>query len=566
MLKGKVYADMAIFERYVNKTHFDSYESMKNELRITVPKNFNYAYDILDELAKENGDGKALIWCNSDGEERTFTYREISELSARTANYFTRIGIRKGDTVMLVLKRHYQFWYTIMALHRIGAIAVPATHLLTAKDLVYRFDKADIKAIVCTTDHDFCLEADKAQALSETLKIKIYAGGKGTAPETGWQSLDANIENEPAYFPRPSGENEIKSEDTMLLYFTSGTSGYPKMVIHDFAYPLGHIITAGFWHSVKEGGLHMTVAETGWAKAVWGKLYGQWLGGTSIFVYDMDKFNPLDLLQKMQDYKLTTFCSPPTMYRFMMKEDMKAFDLSSLKELTVAGEALNPEVFNQIYKATGIQMREGFGQTELVAIVCTFPGMKIKPGSMGKPSPCYDVEIRGDDMRICYPGEVGEIVINTEKGKPVGMFKGYYKDPELTNEVWHDGYYHTGDLAYKDEEGYYWYVGRKDDVIKSSGYRIGPFEVESALMTHPAVLECAITGVPDEIRGQVVKATIVLAKGYTPSDELKKELQTHVKKSTAPYKYPRVIEFVPELPKTISGKIRRVDIRKADSK
>lgn len=557
---------MAVFEKYVNRSDFVSYEDMKENLRINVPENFNYAYDILDELAEKKPDVRALVWCDDQGGERVFTYKEISDLSKKAANYLYGIGIRKGDSVMLVLKRHYQFWYTLMALHRIGAIGVPATHLLTAKDLEYRFNRADVKAIVATTDHEFYKQVDEAQKNSPTLKIKMVAGGHGTRPGGEWIDLDSEIASSPAVFDRPTGSEATRNDDTLLLYFTSGTSGYPKMVIHDYAYPLGHIITAGYWHSVKEGGLHMTVAETGWAKAVWGKLYGQWLGETAIFVYDMDKFDPNRLLEKMQDYKLTTFCSPPTMYRFMMKEDMKSYDLSSLRELTVAGEALNPEVFNQIKAATGIEMRECYGQTEVVALVCTFPWMKKKPGSMGKPSPCYDVDIVDDNMRSCYPGEVGEIVINTKKGRPIGMFKGYYKDPELTAEVWHDGYYHTCDLAYRDEEGYFWYVGRKDDVIKSSGYRIGPFEVESALMTHPAVLECAITGVPDELRGQVVKATVVLARGYTPSEELKKELQNHVKKTTAPYKYPRVVEFVAELPKTISGKIRRVEIRENDSK
>ncbi len=555
---------MAIFEKFVNRADFTSYEDMKENLQINVPEDFNFAYDVLDALAGEDPEGRAMVWCDDYGNEHTFTYSDMSKLSMRAANYLSGLGINKGDSVVLVLKRHYQFWYALMGLHRIGAVAVPATHLLTAKDLDYRFNRADVKAIIATTDHDFYKQVDEAQLTSPTLKLKLFAGGHGQIPDGDWLDFDRGVDSAPEVFPRPEGDKAIHSDDTMLLYFTSGTSGYPKMVIHDFAYPLGHIITAGYWHSVKEGGLHMTVAETGWAKAVWGKLYGQWLGGTAIFVYDMEKFDPNKLLQKMQDYRLTTFCSPPTMYRFMMKEDMKSYDLSSLKELTVAGEALNPEVFNQIKAATGIEMRECYGQTEVVALVCTFPWMKKKPGSMGKPSPCYDVDIVDNDMRSCYPGEVGEIVINTTKGRPIGMFKGYYKDPELTEEVWHDGYYHTCDLAYRDEEGYFWYVGRKDDVIKSSGYRIGPFEVESALMTHPAVLECAITGVPDELRGQVVKATIVLARGYKASDELKKELQNHVKKSTAPYKYPRVVEFVDELPKTISGKIRRVEIREKD--
>ncbi len=569
---------MAIFERFVNRSDFTSYEDFKENLRISVPEGFNYAYDVLDVLACERPDEKALLWCNEEDDEKIFTYADMKRYSDRAANLLKSLGIRKGDCVMLVLKRHYQFWYTIMALHKIGAVAVPATHLLTAKDIVYRCNRADVKAVICTTDHDFPLQVDIAEKDSPTLKIKMFTNGSVKQKEAfkakmlaegrmgTWLDLDEEAEKQSDTFEKPSKDEYAHNKDNMLLYFTSGTSGYPKMVVHSFEYPLGHIITAGYWHNVRKGGLHMTVAETGWAKSVWGKLYGQWLGESTIFVYDMEKFNPPDLLSKISKYRLTTFCAPPTIYRFMIKEDLSGYDLSSLKELTVAGEALNPEVYNQIYKAMGIKMRECYGQTEAVSLVCTFPWMEIKPGSMGKPSPCYDIDIVDDEYKSCYPGEVGEIVINTSKGTPVGMFKGYYKDPELTEEAWHDGFYHTGDLAYRDEDGYYWYVGRKDDVIKSSGYRIGPFEVESALMEHPSVLECAVTGVPDDLRGQLVKATVVLAKGYEPSDELKKELQNHVKKVTAPYKYPRVIEFVTELPKTISGKIRRIEIRENDKK
>ncbi len=557
---------MAIFEKFVNRSQFSSYEDFKENLRIAVPENFNFAYDVLDVLADTKPLEKALVWCDQAGDERIFTYQDMRQCTNQTANYLKRLGVKKGDAILLVLKRHYQFWYVLMALHKLGAVGVPATHLLTAKDIVYRNNCAEIKGVICTSDHDFAAQVDLAEPESPTLQWKMIAGGHGMKKREGWIDLDEAIQTESTEFTRPAGPERTVNDDTMLLYFTSGTSGYPKMVQHDFAYPLGHIITAIYWHSVKEKGLHLTVAETGWAKAVWGKLYGQWLGETTIFVYDMDKFVPHDLLEKMQNYRLTTFCAPPTIYRFLMKEDLSQYDLSSLKELVVAGEALNPEVYNQMLKLTGIRMRECYGQTEVVALVCTFPWMACKPGSMGKPSPCYDVDIVDDDMHSCYPGEVGEIVINTSKGRPVGMFKGYYKNEEMTSSVWHDDYYHTGDLAYRDEDGYYWYVGRKDDVIKSSGYRIGPFEVESALMEHPAVLECAITGVPDELRGQLVKATIVLARGYTASPELAKELQEHVKKVTAPYKYPRLVEFVTELPKTISGKIRRVEIREQDNK
>ena len=557
---------MALYERYVNRTEFKDYDDFKKNFKINVPETFNYAYDVVDVLAEEKPNERALVWCDDTGEERIFTYKDIMEYTNRTANFLTRIGIKKGDKVMLILKRHYQFWYTLMALHKIGAAAVPATHLLTPKDIVYRNNQASVKCIICTSDHDFANNVDAALPESPTLELRVFAGGHGTKERKGWLDLDKEIMKESAVFEKRTGDLAPKPNDAMLLYFTSGTSGQPKMVKHDFLYPLGHIITVCFWHHAVEGGLHLTVAETGWAKAVWGKLYGQWLAGTAIFVYDMDKFVPKNLLEKMEKYKLTTFCAPPTIYRFMIKEDLSQYDLSSLRELAVAGEALNPEVYYQMLKATGIRMRECYGQTEVISLVCTFPWMEPKPGSMGKPAACYDVDIIDDQGRHCFPGEVGEIVINTKNGKPVGMFDGYYRNKELTEKAWHDGYYHTGDLAYMDETGYYWYVGRADDVIKSSGYKIGPFEVESALMEHPAVLECAITGVPDDLRGQVVKATIVLAKGYTPSEELVKELQNHVKKVTAPYKYPRVVEFVDELPKTISGKIRRVQIREQDKK
>lgn len=461
---------------------------------------------------------------------------------------------------MLILKRHYQFWFAIIALHKIGAVCVPATNLLTTKDLVYRNNAADVKMIVCTSDGEVSDNVDACQAQSPTLEIKAIVGGK----KDGWHDFNTELEAQPDTFERPIGIEATKNDDMMILYFTSGTAGYPKMVEHDYTYPLAHIITSAFWHNSYDNGLHLTVAETGWAKAVWGKLYGQWLCESIIFVHDMDRFDPIDLLDKIQKYKLTTFCAPPTIYRFLIKEDLSKWDLSSLKEFTVAGEALNPEIYNQILQHTGIKMRECYGQTEAVAMVCTFPWMQPKPGSMGKPSPEYDIDILNENNESCTPGEVGEIVIKTDKGRPIGMFKGYYRAKELTDKVWHDGIYRTGDIAWKDEDGYYWYVGRVDDVIKSSGYKIGPFEVESALMEHPAVLECAITGIPDDLRGQIVKATIVLSKNYTASDVLARELQDHVKAVTAPYKYPRIIEFVDSLPKTISGKIRRVEIRGND--
>jgi acetyl-CoA synthetase len=459
---------------------------------------------------------------------------------------------------MLILKRHYQFWFSILALHKIGAICIPATNLLTTKDLVYRNNAASVKYIVCTADGDVSDYVNESQAESPSLKTKILVGGS----KEGWYDFNGDIEKESIVFERPTGADETENLDICLMYFTSGTTGYPKMTAHDYTYPFGHIITAVYWHQAEPDGLHLTVAETGWAKSVWGKLYGQWFAETAIFVDDMDRFDPVDLLKKIAKYKVTTFCAPPTIYRFIIREDLNKYDFSSLRHLTTAGEALNPEIYNRMLQHTGIKIREGFGQTEDAIMVATFPWIEPKPGSMGKPSPGFDIDILNEKNESCYPGEVGEIVIRTDKGRPAGMFQGYYKDEELTEKAWHDNVYHTGDMVYKDEDGYIYYVSRTDDIIKSSGYRIGPFEVESALMEHPSVLECAITGVPDDLRGQIIKATVVLNTGYEPSDALKKELQNHVKNVTAPYKYPRIVEFVPELPKTISGKIKRGDIRK----
>ncbi|OQB13833.1 MAG: Acetyl-coenzyme A synthetase [Firmicutes bacterium ADurb.Bin193] len=553
---------MSLIEKYV-RVDFKSYEDFVQNFSINVPDRFNFGYDVVDELAKTSPDSRALVWCNDRGEDKTFTYKEISVLSNKTANFLLSLGIKKGDRVMLILKRNYQFWYAITALHKIGAVAVPATHLLTKKDLVYRNNRADIKAVICTNDELVLSHVEAAEPESPTLKIKLSANCK----RDGWIPFDEGVEAASEVFVKPADCDLPENGDIMLLYFTSGTSGNPKMVTHNFVYPLGHIITSKFWQNCQKDGLHLTIADTGWAKAVWGKLYGQWLCETAIFVYDMDKFVPDILLEKIAKYKVTSFCAPPTMYRFMLGEDFSKYDLSALKYCTIAGEPLNPEVYNKFFRFTGHKMMEGFGQTETVVTVANFPWMTPKPGSMGKPSPLYNIDIIDSEGKSCAIGDEGEIVVKIgDNPPPPGMFLGYHKDEELTNSVWHDGVYHTGDIAWKDEEGYYWYVGRNDDVIKSSGYRIGPFEVESALMEHPAVLETAITAVPDEIRGQIVKATIILAKGYSPSEELKKELQDHVKKVTAPYKYPRIIEFVDELPKTISGKIRRVQLREQDAK
>ena len=550
---------MTLYQRFLRKPEFGSYEDFLHNFRINVPENFNFAYDVLDVIAEEEPEKRALQWAHMDGRERVFTFAEIARLSKQAANLFVRLGIQKGDKVMLVLRRHYTFWIAIMALCRIGAVAVPATHLLTKKDIVYRANCAGIKMVV--TSAEGCFAASCEEALSEcpTVEKLLIVDGE----REGWLDFEALLAGESDEFPRPA--EPLKHDDIMLLYFTSGTSGMPKMVGHNFDYPLGHIQTAVFWHQCVDGGLHLTVSETGWMKSVWGKLYGQWLAGSAIMVYDFEKFVPKDMLAVLEKYKVTTFCAPPTIYRFMILEDVSKYDLSSIQHCTTAGEPLNPEVFEKWKELTGHELREIFGQTELCVTVGTFPWMKVCPGSMGKPSPQFDVDIVDEDGKSCAAGQVGEIVVRTQYETPVGMFLGYYRDEEGTKAVWHDGMYHTRDLAWRDEWGYYWYVGRADDVIKSSGYRIGPFEVESALMEHDAVVETAITGVPDPVRGQIVKATIVLKKGYEPSEELKKELQNHVKKLTAPYKYPRVIEFVDELPKTISGKIRRVELRERDS-
>ncbi|MFY9520353.1 MAG: AMP-binding protein [Caldicoprobacterales bacterium] len=544
----------------LKKTDFNSYEEFIEKFEINVPENFNFAFDVVDKIADQSPDKLALLWCDENNNEKCFTFKQIKDLSNQAANLFIAMGVKKGDHVMLILKRRYEFWYCLMALHKIGAIAIPATHMLTPKDIAYRVNAASIKMVLCVNDQEVISHIEEAEKTTGPLELKCLVGGK----RDGWYSFDDRIYSHNESFPRPSGEKATKNDDTLLLYFTSGTTGHPKMVQHTYTYPLGHIVTAMYWQNVKDGGLHLTVADTGWAKSVWGKLYGQWIAGCTVFVYDYDRFVPKDLLKVIAKYKVTSFCAPPTIYRYLIKEDMRAYDLSQLEYCVVAGEPLNPEVYNQFYKLTGIKLMEAYGQTELTVVIGTFPWMKPKPGSMGKPSAGYEVDLVDEDGNSLDIGQEGQIVIKTHKHKPLGMFKGYYRDEAMTERVWNNDIYYTGDMAWKDEDGYFWFVGRVDDVIKSSGYRIGPFEVESALMEHPAVLECAITAVSDEIRGQVVKATIVLAQGYTPCDQLAKDLQDHVKKVTAPYKYPRIVEFVTELPKTISGKIRRVEIREQD--
>ena len=549
-----------LLHHYLPQTQFDSYQDFRDHFQVRIPECFNFAYDVVDRYAAAEPDRLALVWCDERGASATFTFAQLKEASDRAASLLAALGIRRGDPVMLILKRRYEYWFCLLALHKLGAAAVPATHQLTAKDIAYRNNAASVKMIIATADPLVLEHVDAAQAQSPTLLRKVAVGGT----RGGWVDFDRELSQASAAFQRPTGEAATRNEDTCLIYFTSGTTGLPKMVRHCFTYPLGHILTAGYWQQVRDGGLHFTVSDTGWAKSAWGKIYGQWLAGAAVFVYDYDKFVPKDLLRVISDYGVTSFCAPPTVYRYLIKEDLAPYDLSRLERVTTAGEPLNPEVYNQFLRLTGLAIREGYGQTEMVVAVATYPWVEPRPGSMGLPSPGYHLDLVDEDGRCCEVGEVGEIVIHTAQGSPVGLFDGYYRDPDLTAQAWHDGLYHTGDTAWRDEDGYFWFVGRTDDVIKSSGYRIGPFEVESALLEHPAVLECAVTAVPDPMRGQLVKATVVLARGYQPGPDLGVELQEHVKNVTAPYKYPRIVEFVTELPKTISGKIRRVQIREQD--
>ena len=550
-----------MLEKFLNKTSFSSQEDFMQNFKVKVPENFNFGYDVVDEWARIQPDKKALCWTNDKGEHIDFTFADIKRESDKTAAYFKSLGIGHGDMVMLILKRRYEFWFSIIALHKLGAVCIPATHLLTEKDIIYRCNAADIKMIVAVGDKIVTDHINRSIADSPSLQHCVSIGP--IVPE-GWKDFHTGIDTAKP-FERPNFVNN--NNDTSLLYFTSGTTGNPKMVAHDFTYPLGHIITGSFWHNLHENSLHLTLADTGWGKAVWGKLYGQWIAGANVFVYDFEKLTPADVLVMIEKYNITSFCAPPTVFRFLIREDLSKFNISSLKYCTIAGEALNPKVYEEFFRITGIKLMEGFGQTETTLTIATYPWVKPKPGSMGIRNPQYDIDLLTNDGRWAEDGEQGQIVIRTDKGKPLGLFKEYYRDPEKTQEAYHDNIYYTGDVAWRDEDGYFWFVGRADDVIKSSGYRIGPFEVESALMTHPAVVECAITGVPDEVRGQVVKATIVLAASYKEraGEDLIKELQDHVKHVTAPYKYPRVIEFVEELPKTISGKIRRVEIRNKDN-
>ena len=514
-------------------------------------ENFNFAFDIVDVLAKRNPDKLAMLHISKDKTERRISFLDMKRESARCANYFKSLGIKKGDRVMLILKRHYQFWYAMIGLNKLGAVVIPATNQLQPHDIEYRLNAAGVNTIICTPDDNIPEHVEEAAKTSPTLINKIIVNEK----REGWRFFDEEYKMFSSSFPRT--EDSPCGDDLMLMFFTSGTSGYPKIAMHNHKYPLGHFHTAKYWHCTHEDGLHFTISDTGWAKAMWGKLYGQWLAESATFVYDFDRFNAADIMPMFAKYQITSFCAPPTMLRMMIKEDLSKYDFSSVQYMTTAGEALNPEVYRQFEKLTGLQIHEGFGQSESTMIIGNLIGAGHKVGSMGKPAPIYDVSLMDSDGNPVPAGETGEIVINVKKGAPCGLFTGYYHDPEKTAEVWHDGYYHTGDTAWIDEDGFYWYVGRTDDIIKSSGYRIGPFEIESVIMELPYVLECGVSPAPDPVRGQIVKASIVLTKGTEPTDELKKEIQNYVKEHTAPYKYPRLVVFRDELPKTTSGKIIR---------
>ena len=550
-----------ILKKYCPRIEFDSYEDFCENFRIDVPEAFNFGFDVVDEWARVEPGKRALVWCDDAGEERAFTFSDIARLSNKAANAFRKLGIGKGDVAMMILRRRWEYWVCAVALCKLGATIIPATLQLTSKDIAYRANSAQVKMVVCVDDDYVCGQMEQALPDSPTIAHRVVVAGE----RAGWTAFDALVANEPDTFARPTGEAGVTSEDTMLIYFTSGTTGLAKAVCHNFAHPLGHILTARYWQQVRENELHMSVTDSGWAKFGWGKIYGQWICGATVFAYDMDKFVPVKLLQKIQDYRLTTFCAPPTMYRFMLQEDVASFDLSSVQNFATAGEPLNAEVTIQWERLTGKKIREGFGQTEGPVLLATFPWIEPRPGSMGKPSPLLNVKLLDEDGAEVPDGEEGAIcVTGLRAAYPPGLFTGYYQDEERTREAVGGDYYNLHDMAWRDSDGYCFFVGRNDDVIKCSGYRIGPFEVESALVEHPAVVECAVTAAPDPIRGKVVKATVVLARGWEPSDELVRELQEHVKRTTAPYKYPRIVEFTDELPKTIGGKIKRKFIRTRD--
>ena len=538
-----------IYKKFIDVTKND--KGTPTSITFKNTEKFNFAFDLVDELAEREPEKLAMLHISKDKTERRFTFRDMKKASAQCANYFKSLGIKKGDKVMLVLKRHYQFWFAMLGLNKLGAIAIPAPNQLQEHDFEYRFRTAGISAILCTADGDTAAQIESAAKDIPALKHRIMVGGE----REGWRNFDEEYTLYSTHYNR--GEDAPGGDDLMLMFFTSGTSGYPKIAAHNYKYALGHFHTAKYWHNVDPDGLHFTISDTGWAKSMWGKLYGQWLCEAATFVYDFDRFDAADILPLFAKYGITTFCAPPTMLRMMIKQDISKYDLSSVRHMTTAGEALNPEVYRQFEKATGLQILEGFGQTESTMIIGNMRGASHKIGSMGKPAPIYKVSLVDADGNPVPDGETGEIVIDVRDGAPCGLFTGYYGDPAKTAEVWHDGFYHTGDTAWRDEDGFYWYVGRVDDVIKSSGYRIGPFEIESVIMELPYVLECGVSAAPDEVRGQIVKASIVLTKGTEGTEELKKEIQTYVKEHTAPYKYPRLVVFRDELPKTTSGKIIR---------
>ena len=552
-------------EYLVEDRDFTDYEDFKKNCKLKTKPDFNFAYDVVDKYAEIEPHKRALVWINDDDEEKIFSFEDISRESQRAANWLVSKGIKKGDTVMLILRRRYEWWFLMPALHRIGAIVIPATDQLLQSDIEYRTNAADVKMIISYDNHIIQGEVDKAMAKSPSVLHRVTVG---SVQRDGWESFHEEYEKMNCSFPRPTGDAATHNKDPMLLYFTSGTSGYPKMVLQDYDYPIGHIMTAKYWHGVVEDGLHLTIAETGWAKSTWGKLYGQWLAGTAVFVYDMNMLKPDKMLQMIAKYELTTFCAPPTVYRFLVRQDLKKYDLSKCIRFTTAGEALNDEVYNKWFEQTGKKIYEGYGQTESTIICGNFLDLsEIRPGSMGRPSPLYDVEILDDENKPVAQGETGELCIHVENGRPFGLMMGYHKNAELTEAVFEGGVYHTGDNVYMDEDGYVWFIGRKDDIIKTSGYRVSPFEVESILQKHPAVMECAVTGVKDPKRGMAVKASIVLSPGYEQRDpkEMEVELSTFAKENTAMYKCPRIFDFLKELPKTISGKIKRITIRNKDN-
>ena len=546
---------------FVNRVDFKSYEDFYENFELKYNEDYNFGFDVVDKYAEIDPEKVALIWVNEEGEEHIFTFEDMKKYSNKVANLFKRLGINKGDKVMLTLKNRYEFWFCMVALHKIGAIVIPATHMLKLHDIDFRLKKANVKLVVSVEEDDLISDYNTAaEELGIDLKKLVIE-----RDIDGWINFNKAIEEESDVFERPTGEDATKADEPFLIYFTSGTSGLPKMVAHKHTYSLGHIPTAKYWHNVKEDGIHHTSADTGWGKAVWGNLYGQWIAGTTVFIYDYERFNGIKLLEKIIEYKVNTFCAPPTIYRFLIKENIEGYDFSNLSYVTTAGEPLPPEVSKKFKEISGLTIKEGFGQTESTLMIGTFIWLDAKLGSIGKPSPIFHVELLDNEGEIVDIGDEGEISINVSEGVKPGLFKEYYKDPEKQAASWYDGHYHCGDTAWMDEEGYYHFIGRNDDIIKSSGYRIGPYEVESAVLSHDAVSNCAITGYPDPIRGQIVKATIILQPGYEESEELIKDIQNHVKKTTAPYKYPRLIEFVDEIPETISGKIRRVEIREKDN-